>query len=125
MKTLVLNGSPKRDASDTMHITRAFLDGMQQAGEQQIKFVNIIDKHIGYCKGCFTCMHNAGKCVQDDDMRELLCEVLEATRCIATACLHRSKPLWTALCRCQAWQWKSRVTDTVTHGRQTIHILNT
>ena len=78
MKILVLNGSPKRDASDTMHITRAFLDGMKEAGEQQIKIINIIDKHIGYCKGCFTCMHNAGKCVQDDDMRELLCEVLES-----------------------------------------------
>lgn len=25
MKILVLNGSPKRDVSDTMHLTRAFL----------------------------------------------------------------------------------------------------
>ena len=31
MKILVLNGSPKRDNSDTMHITRAFLDGMNKA----------------------------------------------------------------------------------------------
>ena len=37
MKILVLNGSPKRDRSDTMHITRAFLAGMGDAGTQQIR----------------------------------------------------------------------------------------
>ena len=28
MKILVLNGSPKREASDTLHMTRAFVAGM-------------------------------------------------------------------------------------------------
>lgn len=32
MKLLVLNASPKRNESDTMHLTRAFLEGMNQAG---------------------------------------------------------------------------------------------
>ena len=29
----VLNGSPRRDQGDTMHITRAFLDGMNEVAE--------------------------------------------------------------------------------------------
>lgn len=33
-KILVFNGSPKGDKSDTIHITRAFLEGMKKSGEQ-------------------------------------------------------------------------------------------
>ena len=77
MKILVLNGSPKREKSDTMHITRAFLEGMKEAAPQEIHIVDIIDKHIEYCTGCFTCKRNGGECIHNDDMKELLSEVLE------------------------------------------------
>ena len=78
MKILVINGSPKRERSDVMHITRAFLDGMCDAGGQEIKLIHAIDKHIEYCTGCFTCMHNGGKCIFDDDMRGILNDILES-----------------------------------------------
>ena len=74
MKILVLNGSPKREKSDTMHITRAFLDGMKEAAPQDVHIVDIIDKHIEYCTGCFTCKCNGGECIHNDDMKELLGE---------------------------------------------------
>ncbi len=48
MKVLVLNGSPKRDASDTMHITRAFLDGMQSVAPQEVHTIHVIDRQIEY-----------------------------------------------------------------------------
>mgnify|MGYP004490311797 CR=1 FL=1 len=46
MKTLVLNGSPRREKSDTMHITRAFLDGVKEVAPQDVHIVDIIDKGI-------------------------------------------------------------------------------
>ncbi len=76
MKILVLNGSPKRENSDTMHMTRAFLDGMNDAAPQDIRIIDVIDKHIEYCTGCFTCKRNVGACVYDDDMKEILQEML-------------------------------------------------
>ena len=39
MKILVLNGSPKRVKSDTMHITRAFPDGMKETAPQDIHII--------------------------------------------------------------------------------------
>ncbi len=76
MKILVLNGSPKRDGSDTMHVTRAFLEGMNEAEAQEVRIIHVVDRHIEYCRGCFACMHNGGCCVHDDDMRAILEEIL-------------------------------------------------
>ncbi|MBQ6426474.1 MAG: flavodoxin family protein [Clostridia bacterium] len=76
MKILVLNGSPKREHSDTLHITQAFLEGMNEAALQDIHIIHVIDEHIEYCTGCFSCMRNGGTCVHDDDMREILDEIL-------------------------------------------------
>lgn len=78
MKILVINGSPKRDNSDTMHITRAFLDGMCDAAPQEITTLHAIDKHIEYCTGCFACMHNGGNCIHNDDMRAILETILDS-----------------------------------------------
>ncbi len=78
MKILVLNGSPKRQNSDTMHITRAFLHGMKDAAQQEIHVINVIDRHIEYCTGCFICKRNGGKCIHDDDMRAILDEILDS-----------------------------------------------
>ena len=78
MKILVFNGSPKGEKSDTMHVTRAFLAGMQEAGEQQVKVITAVDQHVEYCTGCFSCMHNGGTCIHDDDMRGILEEILKS-----------------------------------------------
>ena len=78
MKILVLNGSPKREQSDTLHITRAFLEGMNEAAPQEVTLLHVIDKHIEYCTGCFACMRNGGTCIHNDDMREILDKILDS-----------------------------------------------
>ncbi|MBR5383509.1 MAG: flavodoxin family protein [Clostridia bacterium] len=78
MKILVLNGSPKREESDTMHITRVFLDGMNEAVPQEITTLHVIDQHIEYCTGCFACKRNGGTCIHSDDMQHILEMILES-----------------------------------------------
>ena len=72
MKILVINGSPKAEASNTMHATRAFLAGMNEAAPQETEVIHLIDQRIGFCRGCFSCWKNEGKCIQNDDMRLIL-----------------------------------------------------
>ncbi len=76
MKIMVLNGSPKGDRSDCMHMTRAFLAGMDSVAGQEVHTLHVIDRHIEYCKGCLSCMRNGGNCVIEDDMKDILEEIL-------------------------------------------------
>lgn len=78
MKVLVFNGSPKKEESDTMHITRAFLSGMSEFAPQEMQRIDVIDKHIEFCRGCFACKYNGGRCVIDDDMRGILEQMLSS-----------------------------------------------
>ena len=78
MRILVLNGSPKKEKSDTLCITRAFLQGMESFAPQEIKIIHASEQRVEYCRGCFTCMHNGGKCVIDDGMRAVLDEILKS-----------------------------------------------
>lgn len=78
MKILILNGSPKAK-SDTMHLTNAFLDGIANRGEHQIEIINVIEKEIKPCLGCFACWKiQNGKCVQNDYQNEILGKIIES-----------------------------------------------
>lgn len=78
MKVLVLNGSPKAK-SDTMVFTSAFLKGLNCQNEHEIKIVNLIEKKIRPCTGCFECFKSGkGTCVIDDDQNKLLGEYAES-----------------------------------------------
>ena len=72
MRILVLNGSPKKK-SDTFRLTDAFLKGLNRVGEHEVYIVNVIDKKIAPCRGCFGCWQlEDGHCVIPDDQNAIL-----------------------------------------------------
>ena len=79
MKILVLQGSPKGERSNTMQLTRAFLDGFSQNADVQIDTVWVNALQIQPCTGCFSCWNKTpGTCCLADDMRQVLSQMLAA-----------------------------------------------
>lgn len=52
--------------------------GMNDVQENDVHIIDVIDKNIEYCTGCFACMHNGGKCMHQDDMHDILNEILQS-----------------------------------------------
>nr|AIF25988.1 putative hypothetical protein [uncultured bacterium Ad_113_F04_contig1] len=72
MKVLVLNGSPKKK-SDTFRLTEAFLKGLNKKAEHEVHVINVIEKKIAPCRGCFGCWQRQdGHCVIQDDQNGIL-----------------------------------------------------
>lgn len=72
MKILVLNGSPK-EKSDTFRLTEAFLKGMNRKDRHEVRIIDVIEKKIAPCRGCFGCWQRGdGHCVIDDDQNIIL-----------------------------------------------------
>ena len=72
MKVLVLNGSPK-EKSDTFRMTDAFLKGFNWEGKHEVTVIDVIDKKIAPCKGCFGCWQQLeGHCLIQDDQNGIL-----------------------------------------------------
>ena len=72
MNILVLNGSPK-PISDTFRLTESFLKGLNQEQTHETTVINVIEKTIAPCRGCFGCWQTMdGHCVIDDDQNGIL-----------------------------------------------------
>ena len=80
MKVLAINSSPRTGGqSKTEMILDPLVDGMREAGAH-VEVVNLREKTIRQCAGCFTCWTKTpGVCIHKDDMtRELFPKWLEA-----------------------------------------------
>lgn len=79
MKVLLINGSPKGNVSDTLHISSAFCDGMMSVCDFSLSTVNVADRNVEHCRGCFYCWNNPnGECVIKDDMSSILQEFIDS-----------------------------------------------
>ncbi|MEE9913072.1 MAG: NAD(P)H-dependent oxidoreductase [Deltaproteobacteria bacterium] len=69
MKVLALNSGPRPDAeSYTFKMLTPLVEGMREAGAE-VEVVNLREKKIRNCIGCFTCWTKTpGKCLHRDDM---------------------------------------------------------
>lgn len=78
MRVVILNGSPRLNGN-----TRAAALEMEKGIKENIKGAEteLIDasiKHIHPCRGCDACRKNGGKCIQKDDMPQILNSISQA-----------------------------------------------
>jgi multimeric flavodoxin WrbA len=76
MKIIGINGSPKREKSQTRRLVMGVLEGARQTGAN-ITFVDLCSLDINYCTACGTC-YAKGECIHDDDFPMLLQKMLDA-----------------------------------------------
>ncbi len=79
-KILVLNGSPKKEGSATLNVTKAFANGMLSTGNYEIEYINLSDLNIKPCLGCLSCWgRTEGECIiKNDDIEMIKQKILNA-----------------------------------------------
>lgn len=70
MNVLVIHGSMRKNGN-TKILSEEFVRGAKEAGHKA-EIVELRDKKFSDCLGCRACFNNGGKCVQQDDMAEIL-----------------------------------------------------
>jgi multimeric flavodoxin WrbA len=75
-KLLILSASPRKGGnSDTL--CDQFMLGAKEAGNQ-VEKIFLRDKKVNHCIACGTCQGNGGRCIQQDDMAEILDKMIRA-----------------------------------------------
>ena len=75
-KVLVLSGSPRKGGNSDI-LCDEFIKGALASGNE-VEKVRVAEKKIGYCLGCYYCKDHEGRCVLNDDMRDVLQKIIDA-----------------------------------------------
>ncbi|MBR6341146.1 MAG: NAD(P)H-dependent oxidoreductase [Treponema sp.] len=84
MNLLIINGSPKGKRSNSLRLTKSFVEGFKSAKEKNgeqvvVEELELASMNIGACRGCFACWKNTpGVCIIKDDMPSVLEKMLKA-----------------------------------------------
>ena len=72
---LIISSSPRKNGNSDILCDR-FAEGARESGNT-VEKIFLASKNIGYCTGCGVC-NDTHKCVQDDDMKEIIEKMLKA-----------------------------------------------
>lgn len=79
MNILLINGSPKGKKSNSYQLSQAFVKGISNKTATEYEEINVRDKDIKTCLGCFACWNKTpGECVVKDEMKSILDKILWA-----------------------------------------------
>ncbi|HUX98530.1 MAG TPA: flavodoxin family protein [Candidatus Deferrimicrobium sp.] len=76
MKVIAFNGSPRKNGNTTQAIEIVFEELKKEGIETEL--IQLRDKEINHCLGCFKCAGKKRCMSHDDDVNELLSKMLEA-----------------------------------------------
>lgn len=75
-KVLILSGSPRKNGNSDI-LCNEFMKGAVEAGNS-VEKIRVSEKKIGFCRACYYCKNSGGKCVQKDDMEEIMQKIIDA-----------------------------------------------
>ena len=75
-KVLILSGSPRKNGNSDI-LCDEFMKGAKESGNV-VEKIRVATKKIAPCLGCYYCSSHGGKCVQKDDMAEVLQKMIDA-----------------------------------------------
>lgn len=83
MKTLIINGSLKGEASHSYMVASRFARGIEATANAQTEVIELKNMNISHCVGCFGCWKvTPGQCVIRDDMDIIRDKIMESDNII-------------------------------------------
>lgn len=75
-KILILSASPRLNGNSDL-LAKSFQKGAEESGNN-VELIELAQKKIGYCHGCYYCAAHEGHCCQKDDAEAIVDKMIAA-----------------------------------------------